>query len=150
MDIETLEAKAKQIFQEQKLLGWALEYKDGNRSFGECCYRLKKVYINRYYALVGPEEHVMDTFLHEVAHALTPGEKHNAIWKAMARKLGCSDKVTCGDGHLLPPKKFQAVCPNCKRLYGQNKRPLGTFGCSKAGCNEARLTYREVETAHVK
>lgn len=47
--------------------------------------------LNYNFVLNNHEVHVIETILHEIAHALTPGNGHNHVWKEQARELGCQN-----------------------------------------------------------
>lgn len=140
MDVNVLRAKAIKIFQQEKLAGWRLVITNRFKTaFGKCNDRDKIILLNEYYANNAPEKHVMDTLLHEVAHAVVGCEcGHNAVWRAAATRLGCTPKACCSDSELLPPGKYEAKCSKCSRVYKSEKkprpRPGKQFACIKP-CN---------------
>lgn len=89
MDINKLRLEATKLIR-CYLPGWkfALRRHTGHR-LGACDYRNTLLVVNAFYAAHNSEDVVLDTLLHEVAHALTPGHKHDAVWRTMAEKLGC-------------------------------------------------------------
>ena len=142
MDIQILQSKAKEIFAKNNLSEWKLTF--GNRRvFGYCSPSQKIICLNQHYAKTGDESHVIETLLHEVAHALTPGQGHNAVWRAVAKRLGCDPKATCADSHLLPPAKYQANCPVCNQLYQRQIFPKGKYVCPKKECKKSLLVFKE-------
>lgn len=59
---------------------------------------------------------IVDTFLHELAHILTPGAGHGPEWRAMARRLGHTPKRTHRYVALRStrrPVKVVAKCEGC-------------------------------------
>ena len=38
---------------------------------------------------IGVDEKFRNTALHEIAHVMTPGQKHNEKWRSVARMIGC-------------------------------------------------------------
>ena len=56
--------------------GWKLNWNNAISSLGICDYRNKTIWLSKRWSLsVNPEE-VTDTILHEIAHAITPGDGH--------------------------------------------------------------------------
>ena len=51
------------------------------------------------------EKHVLDTILHEIAHALVGSHhKHDAVWKAKCKEIGCDPKATSDVAVEVEPK----------------------------------------------
>ena len=86
------------IGQVAKDLGW---------SWGE---RLQIV-IDADHLANNPDCEVWDTFLHELAHALTPCHQHDAVWQAQAQALGCSHVEV--EGHTAPVHSEHYSEPEC-------------------------------------
>ncbi len=64
---------------------------DINKPFlGLCSYKDKCIILNAHHIDIHPDVEIEDTIKHEVAHALTPGNGHNEVWRAKAVELGCS------------------------------------------------------------
>jgi len=78
------------------LRGWKGTISDKmTRAAGYCKYRSKTISISGHW-LNNPkftDEHVLDTILHEIAHALVGYEaKHGPVWKAKASEIGATPK----------------------------------------------------------
>lgn len=78
------------------------------------------------------EEKLLDTALHEYAHALVklrrPKENHghDAVWKAAAAEVGCTPSRTCQDEDINQycrtqrrrlPVKYNVLCKGCGRKW---------------------------------
>jgi SNF2 family DNA or RNA helicase len=75
---------------------------DINQSFlGMCSHKDKAIILNAHHIDIHPSEEVVDTILHEVAHALTPGHAHDFVWAAKASEIGCTNTLPCS--HLSFP-----------------------------------------------
>ena len=101
MDLEQLKATAAQELRKHGLHGWTFGLADAKRRLGVCKYRTKRIEIAEYYARHSPEESVLDTLRHEIAHALAgPAAKHGPRWKAVAVRLGATPRSceTLGPG----------------------------------------------------
>lgn len=86
------------------LSDWHVRLTSGpNQSFlGLCVYKDKCIIINAYHVDIHPTNEVINTILHEVAHALCPGQGHNEVWENKVRELGCDDTLPCS--HLNIPE----------------------------------------------
>lgn len=79
------------------------EFSRTKRAIGSCHMRRNhitgvvtptKITLSRYWMPRLPDCEVVDTILHEIAHALTPGDGHGAKWRAMCRKIGANPERT--------------------------------------------------------
>ena len=97
MDLRELEALAERELLKHGLHEWSFGWAKTKRRQGACNYRSKRIEIAEYYATHNPPEKVLDTLLHEIAHALAgPKARHGPVWKAVAKKRLWRDL-------LLPP-----------------------------------------------
>lgn len=100
-----------------KITGWCLRLNRRKTSLGMTNYTTKTVSVS-YHFLRGPtcDEKIMrETILHELAHVLTPGEKHSETWRKMAVRIGCSGNVKgCMD---KPEANYIMECltPGCQK-----------------------------------
>lgn len=115
--------------------GWRFEVSNEKNSLGRCNYRKKQISYSQYYLHV-PHEEIVDTILHEIAHALTPNDKaHGWKWREKCREIGarpqrCAPRGTessaqynylikCENGcweagrHRLRKSLFKAHCARC-------------------------------------
>lgn len=107
------------------------------RAFGR--YRWHKLEDRRWIELsrklveLNDEARVMRTIIHEVAHALTEGHRHDSVWKAKCIELG-------GDGIAqyssidtnIPQvsrssKTYRLHCPDCGITQGRYKRKMNGY-----------------------
>jgi predicted SprT family Zn-dependent metalloprotease len=130
MDLKTLAAIAAERFAEYKLVGWTFGLSDSKRRLGVCKYREKRIEIGAYYARHNPEAAVVDTLLHEIAHAIA-GVKagHGPVWQAVALRLGATPRA-CDDSPetVVQPGDWQTTCPACNRTHHRYKRPRALSG----------------------
>src|SRR3954467_11086748 len=125
MDPEPLKATAAQELKKNGLHGWTFGLSKAKRRLGVCKYRQKRIEIAEYYARNSPEETVLDTLRHEIAHALAgPAAKHGPAWKAVAVRLGARPRA-CDTSHetVVPPGDWRATCPDCGRTFHRYRRP---------------------------
>lgn len=88
--------KAIEVLKENGLYekGWRFEWNRRKKALGICSYKKKTIELSEILTPTQTVDDVIDTILHEVAHALTPGDGHGPKWKAVAKSLGCSGSVT--------------------------------------------------------
>lgn len=70
------------------LAGWSFRFDHARRRFGSCRYRERVITLSRPLVLLNGVDEVRDTILHEIAHALTPGDGHGGKWKSACRRIG--------------------------------------------------------------
>jgi predicted SprT family Zn-dependent metalloprotease len=146
MDRSRLIAAAADLFRWHGLdvRGWRLEFKRFGHRLGSCCSRERIIALNDYYAENNNEPLIIDTLLHEIAHALVGSSHgHGPLWKAMARKLGCTPKACSKKGVLIRPGNYQATCPTCQRRFNKYRRPKYVVGyyCPSCGKERGRLVF---------
>lgn len=80
------EAKCK----EHGLDGWTFKVVSSTKkkNIGYCSYRRKLIAIQARFFFAMTAAQIEETILHELAHALCPGEGHSAVWRAKALELG--------------------------------------------------------------
>lgn len=75
--------------------GWTPVINVRGKSFlGRCHYDKKQIEITRHWIPVLNDREIRDVILHEIAHALTPGDGHGKHWKYVAMELGANPKAT--------------------------------------------------------
>ena len=90
---------------------WRLRLDHARRRAGQCDYTNKIISLSRHYVRYAKENHIRDTLLHEIAHALVgPFHGHDAVWRKKAREIGCT-ATRC---HTLTfsHSKWKMRCPN--------------------------------------
>ena len=130
MDLQELEAIAERELLRHGLHDWSFGWAKTKRRQGACKYRSKRIEIAEYYATHNPPEQVIDTLLHEIAHALAgPKARHGPAWKAVAKKLGATPRAcdTCSETVVMPGD-WQATCGACNKTYNKYKRPQSLTG----------------------
>lgn len=146
MELEQLETIAAQEFRNNGLYDWSFGLARTRRRLGVCKYRAKRIEIAEYYARHSPEETVLDTLRHEIAHALAgPAAGHGPKWKAVAVRLGATPRSCETSGRaVVPPGDWRATCPSCEKTYHRYRRPMRPSG-HRCRC-EARspLTFEYV------
>jgi predicted SprT family Zn-dependent metalloprotease len=133
MDLKELEEIARQEMKANGLHDWTFGLAKTKRRLGVCKYRTKRIEIAEYYARNSPQETVLDTLRHEIAHAIAgPAARHGPAWKAVAIRLGATPRA-CDNSHetVVTPGDWQATCPACEKTSHRYRRPtsLGGYRC---------------------
>lgn len=129
--------------------GWSFQWSRARSIFGLCQYNPKVIKLSKPLVELNGEDQVIDTILHEIAHALAgPEAKHGPEWKEMARKLGARPEAVTTEG-TVPPSKYFATC-GCGYEFKRNRLPSAMRYCGKcynAGLKkEARLMWVDRKT----
>ena len=130
MDLKKLEAIASREMAKHGLDSWTFGLSDTKRQLGVCKYRKKRIEIAEYYALNSPQESVLDTLPHEIAHAIAgPKAGHGPAWKAVAMRIGGTPRACDNsDDAAMQPGDWQATCPACTKVFHRYKRPRSLNG----------------------
>ncbi len=130
MDLKELEELASNQLAKHGLNGWTFGWGTTRRRLGVCKYRIKRIEISKFYAANNSREKVIDTLMHEIAHALAgPKAKHGPIWKAIAARLGARPEA-CDRDHdtVIQPGNWRATCDGCGHVFERYKRPTALSG----------------------
>lgn len=133
-ELDTLsyaQSAAKELISKHLDSSWTFQWNNRKRAFGLCNYTDRTIELSRIMTANQSREQILDTILHECAHALTPGKGHGPEWKRMARQLGCVPKST---GRLSEDgqEKLSQVAP-WAMMFGDevvrvfHKRPTRTM-----------------------
>ncbi len=122
---------------------YRFSFDKAKRRLGRCNNLTKEISISKYYIeLNNPsEDKVRDLVLHEIAHALTPGDHHGKKWKKKCVELGCSTN-RCSDENINVPSKYELVCPVCSRVYKMNRIRNTLYYCHCS--NKDRKNYLNI------
>jgi superfamily II DNA or RNA helicase len=86
------------------LSDWGVRYTNDPAGgfLGLCSYKDKCIILNAYHVSLHPDPEIENTIKHEIAHALTEGHKHDEVWEAKARELGCTNTNKCSHLYFSP------------------------------------------------
>jgi len=129
------------LLAEHGLIGWDVSFNDRRRAAGLCDYARKRIILSRPLMAQRTWDDTHKTIIHEIAHALTPGHKHDHVWQAKDIELGgrgtrCfehSDDTapwigTCSVGTVHP--KYRAP-----------KNPDALYRCKCAGASREGFKF---------
>lgn len=146
MKINEVTTLARQLMEQHGVGHLKLTVNGTKRALGQC-YRYgntpTEIRLSKHWMSHLSEDKVRDTILHEIAHALTPGDGHGYRWKAMCRKIGANPNRTADlprDIVISLQEKianYKAVCtnPKCDGLHMfyrlTRKWQQGVYVCGK-------------------
>jgi predicted SprT family Zn-dependent metalloprotease len=133
--------------------GWKFKWDYAKRRAGRCSYHKKLISLSIYYVRLNIDSNlddVIDTILHEIAHALIgPGMHHGPEWQEMACRVGARP-VACYDVATvkMPEGQWVAECKGCGKTFRRH-RPLKynyVQWCRGCGGITGRLIYHKAGT----
>lgn len=134
MDIRQVKQMAVNLMNKYGLLtqGWSFKFDNAKVRFGSCNYTDKEITLSRPLCVLNSEEQILDTILHEIAHALCPGQNHNKVWQRKAIEIGCSGNRCYSSSNVIQPKlKYSAVCKGCNTEFNRTRVVRKNSSCGK-------------------
>lgn len=123
--------------------GWRFRFDRARRRFGCCNYTRKLITLSRPLTLLNHEPEVRDTLLHEIAHALSPGDNHGRRWRAKCREIGAKPRRCYTDETVAsPPRRparYEWGCVPCGWWVERRRRTRANYVCAKC---RGKLLYR--------
>lgn len=107
---------------------WSFRFDNAKVRAGCCRYRSKIISISRGFIKKAPDQEIVDTILHEIAHALVGrGHGHGPVWRRKARDIGCSAR-RCHDIRFTE-HQYRWNCRNCERgEWARHRLPRRLLG----------------------
>ena len=135
MNIKEVYTLATKLLEEHGLSqrGWIIQFDSAKRRFGQCRYRSRVISLSKPLTEANDYVEVLDTILHEIAHALTPGAGHGSQWKKKCVEIGAKPQrcYSSEDTNIIAGK-YRAVCGGCGKEHTRHKRlPRGR----RVACN---------------
>ncbi len=123
---------------------WSFAFNRRKTSVGMCFFHRKAIELSIYFVQRNGPELILDTILHEIAHALVgPGHGHDAVWKRMCLKVGAKPERLCHEAEM-PAGRWQARCGGCGMTHHKHRRPKRMKGwfCRKCGPEKGQLAWQ--------
>lgn len=133
MDIERAVELIRHHLNANGLIEWQTKIDGGKRRFGYCCWETKTISLSRHLVSLNTEHEVLQTILHEIAHALAPFDHHGPTWERKCRELGIIP-ARCYDAEHRNVVKVQPnyflVCPSCLTEYPRFRKTSRSSACA--------------------
>ena len=120
--------------------GWKFRWHNKKVALGTCSYNRKLIYLAEWYVELNDKDEVMDTILHEIAHALayhrhgSTGRGHGRIWKSICREIGAKPERCSKDKLNKPKNHHKYVDKCCGTEYKRHRlRKNARYSCPKCG-----------------
>ncbi len=144
MELEAARSLARSHMDRHGLQQWHFRFNARKRTCGLCHHAIRLIELSGYFTQMNSEAEILDTILHEIAHALVGVRHgHNAVWKRKALELGCKPK-SCADASVEMPKgRWQADCTGCGHLYARHRQPRrgSKYYCRPCGPERGKLLF---------
>lgn len=94
---------------------WRFEFNRRKTSSGLCDYWKRVISLSHPLTELRDEDHVLETILHEIAHAIAgPQAGHGWTFIQAARLIGCKGERCAHDVKERPAGKYIGRCLDCK------------------------------------
>lgn len=104
--------------------GWQFKLDNAKRRMGVCYRQTRVISISKPYTLVNSEDVILDTILHEIAHALAPaGVHHGFQWKLIAAQVGATPKACGGQEVTRVASDWEGHCHDCGAIARRHRQP---------------------------
>ncbi len=142
---------ATQLMARHGLADWQFAFNSNKRRAGVCRYpargRPGRIELSKHYVLRNAEHEVLDTILHEIAHAIVGhGHGHDDVWKAKCVEVGARPERCYDETVVMPKGRWRATCGGCGREHDRHRRPKRMTGwwCRGCGKEKGALVWKEV------
>lgn len=136
MQIAILRQIAESLMKQHGLLPhwrFVIDTRPHSCRLGCCDSRQKLIVISAHHVINSPDASVMDTLLHEIAHAIVGClHGHDSKWRDCAQSIGAVPRI-CMDTliHAPIPKRYIASCCGLQFTFGKLARRNRKWYCCK-------------------
>ena len=132
-EIESFAIGRMDKYKELYMKHWQFGFDNAESRSGRCNYNYRLITLTLTYCAMMGKEEIIDTVLHEIAHALTPGKGHGAEWQRIAKRIGCKASQTRECGAAIVGTKWFGEC-GCGNTWRRSKLSKHGFIAICAAC----------------
>ena len=137
MELEHARRLAQELMAEHGLDGWTFAFDRAVRRAGSCQYGTQRITLSRALTELHDEAEVRATVLHEIAHALCPGEGHSARWRRTAISIGSTGERCLTADTPRIPGAWVGTCP-AGHTVDRHRAPSRVLSCSRCSSSFTR------------
>ena len=131
MEVTRALSTGRRLLREHGLDDWTIVADRAKTRAGVCRFGRRQIGISAPLTTLHSEEEVLDTILHEIAHALVgPHHGHDAVWRAKAREIGCSGERCVSSDSPRVPGDWKGRCP-AGHEKSRHRAPTRLMSCGE-------------------
>lgn len=131
MEVTRALAVGRRLLREHGLDDWTIVADRAKTRAGICRFARRQIGISAPITTLHDEAEVLDTILHEIAHALVgPQHGHDAVWRAKAREIGCSGERCVSSESPRVPGDWTGRCP-AGHEKSRHRAPTRLMSCGQ-------------------
>ena len=115
MDLNEASELAQNLIAEHLPYPWKLTWDRAKTRFGQCNHNHKTISLSIPLTRGNSYDEILDTILHEIAHALTPRHGHDSVWSRKALELGSNGR-RCSKQPKGIQHTYAGWCKKCGQL----------------------------------
>ncbi len=139
MELRKAETMVKDLMKLHGLETWHFEWMRARATLGRCNHWRKTIYLSTPITATNGEAQVLNTILHEIAHALVGSmHGHDMTWKMKAIEIGCDGNRTSQIEAKQQLAKWKYSAP-CGSTFFTNRR-LQNLEYRYCKCCHGKLT----------
>lgn len=145
--MDAVQKTALELMARHGLQGWSFRFNRRKRAMGMCFYQQRRLELSVYLVQRNGPEEILDTLLHEIAHALVGlGHAHDAVWQQKCFEIG-AQPIRCGQASM-PEGRWKSRCGSCSRDYHRHRKPKRMKGwfCRFCGPECGGLVWRKEQS----
>ena len=131
MEVTRALATGRRLLREHGLHDWSIVADRAKTRAGVCRFTKRQIGLSAPLTTLHSEDEVLDTILHEIAHALVgPQHGHDAVWRAKAREIGCSGERCVSSDAPRVPGDWVGRCP-AGHEKSRHRAPTRLMSCGE-------------------
>jgi SprT-like family len=131
MEITRALAVGRRLLREHGLDDWTIVADRAKTRAGVCRFAKRQIGISAPITTLHDESEVLDTILHEIAHALVgPQHGHDSVWRAKALELGCTGERCVSSDAPRVPGDWVGRCP-AGHEKSRHRAPTRLMSCGQ-------------------